>query len=511
MLQDIPEFLTDGTDGERRLDPKAVTTLGIGEEEAGDHRGEIFGEIAALSRTPRSASVLAAEGGAVLLEIGWKGLNDIRKYSPGWKRMIDEQYRATSLVTHLRNAEYTRHLGQAPQVPAGKEGGRISEFEHVAEHTKFHSYGEFEWKESFKEMAEGGSGDSEPVIARQGSFADELILIRAGFARLTRRYNHGEKTVAYLGKGQAFGFAEIYHNGKRSDGGDGSGEPMHYQYTLRAVGYVDTLAIPAPLVEDFIVPKLSSEEKREIEAELARLRSGDDAPLFDPGGDAGGKLLEFFVEQRAINGNAAMFIDLDRCTRCDDCVRACADTHGGDPRFIRHGPETAGIQLTHACMHCVDPVCMIGCPTGAIHRDPVGDQVVINEYSCIGCSMCANNCPYDNIQMVELRDEEGEFLAKSDPVGGDVPGGKKAVSGDSGDPVPGTADAGAEAGAEIGAADRSAALPGQVLGWERRATKCDLCVDQLTGPACFQACPHDALIRADMAHPAPLIKWLERR
>ncbi len=31
-----------------------------------------------------------------------------------------------------------------------------------------------------------------------------------------------------------------------------------------------------------------------------------------------------------------------------------------------------------------------------------------------------------------------------------------------------------------------------------QATKCDLCIDQLGGPACQRACPHDALQRVDM-------------
>jgi Fe-S-cluster-containing hydrogenase component 2 len=32
-----------------------------------------------------------------------------------------------------------------------------------------------------------------------------------------------------------------------------------------------------------------------------------------------------------------------------------------------------------------------------------------------------------------------------------------------------------------------------------KATKCDLCVGQLGGPACQRACPHDALVRIDLS------------
>ena len=96
---------------------------------------------------------------------------------------------------------------------------------------------------------------------------------------------------------------------------------------------------------------------------------------------------------------------------------------------------------------------MIGCPTGAIHRDQATGLVVINDGTCIGCSTCANSCPYSNIRMVETRNTRGELLQ-----------------------------------------DRETSLP--IL----KATKCDLCIGQLGGPACVRACPHEALERVDL-HP----------
>jgi Fe-S-cluster-containing hydrogenase component 2 len=41
-----------------------------------------------------------------------------------------------------------------------------------------------------------------------------------------------------------------------------------------------------------------------------------------------------------------------------------------------------------------------------------------------------------------------------------------------------------------------------------KATKCDFCAGQLTGPACQNACPHDALVRVDMSDLTTLAKWL---
>ena len=38
-----------------------------------------------------------------------------------------------------------------------------------------------------------------------------------------------------------------------------------------------------------------------------------------------------------IHGESVLLIDLQTCTRCDECVRGCANAHGGEPRFIREG------------------------------------------------------------------------------------------------------------------------------------------------------------------------------
>jgi len=165
---------------------------------------------------------------------------------------------------------------------------------------------------------------------------------------------------------------------------------------------------------------------------------------------AEGALQEWAVQERFVNGTQAMLINLDRCVRCDDCVRACASTHDGNPRFVRHGKTFQNWMVANACMHCADPVCMIGCPTGAIHRSMSGGMVIINDDTCIGCETCANSCPYSNIRMVSIRDEEGQHILD--------PQNHKPII---------------------------------------KATKCDLCADQITGPACAFACPHDALNRVD--------------
>ena len=50
-------------------------------------------------------------------------------------------------------------------------------------------------------------------------------------------------------------------------------------------------------------------------------------------------------------------------------------------------------------MHCQDPECLTGCPTGAIGRFGAG-QIDIFPSICIGCGDCATQCPYNAITMV---------------------------------------------------------------------------------------------------------------
>ena len=118
--------------------------------------------------------------------------------------------------------------------------------------------------------------------------------------------------------------------------------------SLTAVGYVDVLRVPTAILEKYIFPKIPAPEKLFAQAAVRPL--------------AQDSVLEWLVDERFINGTKAMLINLDACTRCDDCVRACASTHEGNPRFRRQGRTFEYWMVANACMHCADPVCMIGCP-----------------------------------------------------------------------------------------------------------------------------------------------------
>ncbi len=392
FLQDIPAV----------LDQHRTATLGT---------GAIFGELAALGRVPRSASVFA-ETETRLLEIRWQGLRELRRYDPEWKRRIDENYRRNALETVLN----------ATPLFAGLSSEALRA---VADRVKFKSYGSFDWHVSYKEMRRGGRSDAEePAIAAEGLPPDGVYLVRAGFARVSARLGSAQRTLSYLGAGDQFGLEETYESWK-------TGKPMRRRHSLTALGYVDVLRVPAHILEKYVFPTMAEPPQA----------APIDRPIDD---DALG---EWLIDERLINGTQAMVVDLERCVRCDDCVKACASTHGGNPRFVRHGKTFDHWMVANACMHCRDPVCMIGCPTGAIHRHQTAGVVVINDDTCIGCGTCANSCPYDNIRLVEIADRSGAPIVDDD-----------------GRPIV-------------------------------KATKCDLCVEQLGGPACARACPQDAMRR----------------
>ncbi|QDT00632.1 cyclic nucleotide-binding domain-containing protein [Adhaeretor mobilis] len=434
FVQDVP-LLIEGTEND---------TLGP---------GQLFGEYAALTRSQRPATVLA-ESDAVLVEIRWQGLRDLMRRTPALREHIEELYRQNSLRVHLRETPLLASL-TSKQLDA------------VAEATLFESHGEFDWQDEYEQAIKGRRGDAvgrEPLIVEEGQPSDGVLLVRSGFVRVSQRFGGGHRTIAYLGKGRAFGVAESVESYR-------SQQVVNQELSLRALGYVDLLRIPQEALETLVFPHLSQQEIDRWEADrlykFGHCKCDSKLPESPCESKTNDTLkqgtLEFLVERRLINGQKAMAIDLDRCTRCDDCVRACAATHDNNPRFVRQGPRSGPIQITQACMHCVDPVCMIGCPTGAIGRDAATGVVRINDQTCIGCATCANSCPYDNIRMVEIRDRRGSVMI-----------------------------------------DQSTRQPIE------KATKCDMCLDLPTGPACLAACPHDALVRIDLGNLGELSGWLDR-
>jgi Fe-S-cluster-containing dehydrogenase component/CRP-like cAMP-binding protein len=448
FVQDIPNVLA--------VDPNSLTNT----KSDVMSEGTLFGELSALGRVKRNITVTANDPEATkVLEIRWQGLRDIMKYDGAFKEHINQLFRTRGLKEALRNS---------PLIGSAKLSE--SQWETVIAQTQFETHGSYDWYGSYKAWkAKGGDKEkAEPLIMKQGQYINSLVMIRTGFAKISITHGKSELTLGYLGKGEMYGLKELIRN-------ISSGQPSPIQTTLRSAGYVDIVRIPTRTFEDIIFPNIPEEIKKTLLQEMAadelakstadentlRADSSEENAVhkIDPA------MKEFFAENRTLNGTATMLIDLERCTRCDDCVTACASGHNNNPRFVRHGLTQGKYMIANACMQCVDPVCMIGCPTGAIHRNEKSGDVVINQKTCIGCTTCANSCPYDNIRMVNVRDTENDTAIMVDPVHGR--------------PI-------------------------------EKATKCDLCVEHKGGPACERACPNDALKRVNMGDLPALEKWMNR-
>jgi CRP-like cAMP-binding protein len=130
-----------------------------------------------------------------------------------------------------------------------------------------------------------------------------------------------------------------------------------------------------------------------------------------------------FFEEKLFQAQNLLVIDLDRCTRCDQCVRACADAHDGESvlhpvtRLVRDGRRYENFLVTAACRSCFDPLCMTRCPVSSIRRKE-NLEIIIEDW-CIGCSMCFEDCPFGNINMIpqfELSPSKLEVVQNGEPA-----------------------------------------------------------------------------------------------
>ena len=286
--------------------------------------GELFGEIAALTRSPRAATVFA-ETDVELLEIRWQGLREMRERSPAVKAHVDGVYRSNVLRAQLAETPLFKGLSDAA-------------LDEIAARTTFETHGQSEWwHEMAKSQVDAESHEvveQEPVIVAEGAVVEDLLLIAAGFGRITQRFGSGHRTLGIFSKNDVFGLPMLV---RQQDTGDSERLP----YALRAVGHVDVLRIPGQVVREQVLPSLSSgAEGRDISrlgadsemfsapaagsqravAGVMNRRRGDTDALQPHGMDQ--SLFDFFFDHRIVNGTATMLINTDRCIGCDECVRA---------------------------------------------------------------------------------------------------------------------------------------------------------------------------------------------
>ncbi|MGD0467449.1 MAG: cyclic nucleotide-binding domain-containing protein [Terriglobales bacterium] len=358
--------------------------------------GELFGEMTCMSYYPRSATV-RAKTDCVMLEM-LRNVLDIMQRNKNFREQLDRTYKQRALDSHLRSVPVLAPL--------------TADFiDHLREHV---------------ELLRFQPGQ---VICTQGEVADSFYLVRLGFVKVSQHRPGGDIVLAYLARGSYFGEMAFL-----------TGTPRIA--TCTALDHVEVVRIPG---DDFqLMLDRFPEIRRKLEAESAEHVEQNRQRVM-PAADVS---MDQFLNQGLMEAQSLLLLDLDRCTRCDQCVRACADAHDGVSRLIREGLRFDRYLVATSCRQCRDPLCMVGCPVGSIRRRN-SLEVIIEDW-CIGCGLCASNCPYGNINMHPF------------PVQLDDPS------------YPGR---------------RTASV-------KMKATSCDLCLDHAE-PSCVYACPHDAAHRVN--------------
>ena len=400
----------------------------------------IVGEMACLTGSPRAADVMALEDGEVW-EVRRNVLDRLMRL-PSQRKRFETEYRQRSLDLVLQGSDLFK-------------GIRQEEYQRIVNYLRE--------RVSFVRVNPG------QVLFRQGDPVNSLYLVRLGYVRVGIQRYQQEAKVLSRGPGTILGEIGLLAFSpqdirKTVDEADqriaaalsqtdvdlGEAIPTGIRSaTCSALGYLELARVSRadflPMLREFPVLR-----RRLVEQALDRLRSDAES----------NPLLREYVEQGLYEGRSLLVLDMDLCTRCDECTKACVQQHGieshGVPvtRMLRDGLRFENYLIGTACRSCADPHCMVGCPVDSIHRGK-HLQIVIEDH-CIGCGLCADNCPYGNIFMVPNEHRRSEVAAEEHSI-------------------------------------NIAKLP------QPKALTCDLCdaEGKLSSPQprCVSSCPHDAAFR----------------
>lgn len=102
------------------------------------------------------------------------------------------------------------------------------------------------------------------------------------------------------------------------------------------------------------------------------------------------------------------YFNADNCIACHACEAACSEKNDNPAHisfrsvgFVEGGtyPAYQRINISMACNHCDDPVCLKGCPTRAYTKYAEYGAVLQDPDICFGCGYCTWVCPYNAPQL----------------------------------------------------------------------------------------------------------------
>ncbi|MFM6829166.1 MAG: cyclic nucleotide-binding domain-containing protein [Novosphingobium sp.] len=390
--------------------------------------GTIFGEVGLISGRRRGATIVAAED-TICVEISRNAALKLQSQVPTARRAIERISTERQILQMFGS---------------GLTSTDIAEVVETAKIVQVRA--------------------GEAVITEGGEDKD-IYVIRVGSMIVEKEVGGKPVFLSYLPAGSYVGEMALIDGGRRTA-------------TVRAAIKSEVIKIDGEAFGRVLAAKPALLERARKDMEVRRatnafIESKKDS--FSGVVDLYSEQAKFLVSQGLGEATDVLLIDERLCVGCDNCEKACADSHDGLSRLDREaGKSFAHLHVPTSCRHCEHPHCMADCPPNAIHRGPDG-EVFIND-TCIGCGNCQRNCPYGVIRMDKVPPKKPSLLNwlffGSGPGPGEPPyKWSKKNTKYTGDP----------------AVDE--------LLDRKKAIKCDMCAGIEGGPSCVRACPTGAAIR----------------
>jgi Fe-S-cluster-containing hydrogenase component 2/thioredoxin reductase/CRP-like cAMP-binding protein len=386
-------------------------------------RGQFFGEASLLSGRPREGNAIAGKD-CIIVETPRRTMVKLMNSNDEVREGIDLIFIVRALQKHV-----------APQLSVAK----LSEFATTA---KLRTY-------------KAGEG-----VFKQDELGDSLHIIRRGSVTLSRKTRSENIVVAQQQSGRIVGEMALM------------GDPIRRESAVAAV-----------LTETIELDRKSF--MRLVQADTSRIellqRSASEKAVTHTTMEARpevGSVMQFLMDEGLGEATNCLVIAEDLCVGCDNCEKACAETHNGISRLDRKsGASFAELHIPISCRHCEQPHCMKDCPPNAIHRASSGEVFI--DSNCIGCGNCESNCPYDVIKLAYDAPKKPGFWNWLLFGSGSGPGEEHGY-----------------------APDETAKKKG------KKAVKCDACMNLPSGPACVNSCPTGAAARLS---PEQFLQLVEKR
>ncbi len=345
--------------------------------------GISFGEMSILAGVPRNATISVPEGErARVLEVDRPALRLLRKL-PKFGEMLDANYRKHGLSRTIIDVQQA--TDNAFDQNLVSKLGKSARFTVYAKHH---------------------------VLFREGDIIDRVIFVKNGWVRRVRGLGYAAARGDLLVEGLTEDVGVDFLGAGNCLGLEGVERETRWEYTAVVLQRTEVLEVAMP-------PLRADAKLRET---LVRTFSGfsqadDDVRVSAKLNKEIVRSTEREIATGVVDGTNLLVMDMDRCVRCGNCSMACQQVHG-QSRLLRRGihiervknhggVSSEQILVPSVCMHCQDPECLTGCPTGAIGRFENG-QIDIDPKTCIGCGDCATQCPYNAITMIPRKPAESK-------------------------------------------------------------------------------------------------------